>query len=421
VKRKDWQRKKFTKVANQEECQVLCDEFRGDNDEECNTIFLSYKSGGRNPYYICYLYKACNYLTTTKRKIPGTTFTKQPMGPKRSVANADYFYNNHGIDGACAKPSDDSTEEVYGIFGADTTTPDVEKMEDCQHLCDLSVTCTGYWWREARDSDSEDQCVVYEEPIETTHRDRGKCMIREFHPLTPVQDVSILLKLIPKRLEKLVVKVRRFAKRSAAWCEDAEDGTSGKDSCGAYSSVVDELLKLPLGGRNVMLKKEDKIYDVIYDVGDNLIRDVATQLRALREYRRIFRSSSNVNEDGEENRDVQEILNVAERWKDLCKETFLEPLRRITKTDRGRFSLWHVDSDKKHDTRNVVLLRQVLLSLEDEDDDDFYWMEPLLLAYHTLAEHYNTIIGRPLEDGSWELSKDLKLALSWHYIPGVNV
>ena len=71
-------KKKFTKVASREECEVLCDEFIGDNGEECNTIFLSYKSG-RNPYYICYLYQACNYLTTTKRKIPGTTFTKRKL------------------------------------------------------------------------------------------------------------------------------------------------------------------------------------------------------------------------------------------------------------------------------------------------------------------------------------------------------
>jgi len=382
---KDLAKRGWRKVYEQQECETLCDE-----QEDCNTIFLSYKNG-RNPYYKCYLFTGCNYLITFN--LFGTTFTKQPKGPARSVANADYIYDNHGIDGACARPSDDSTEEEYGIFGS-ATTPHADNMEDCQHLCNLSVTCTGYWWRE--DNESEDQCVLYEEPIETTHEDRGRCMIREFHPLTPVTDVAKLLKLIPKRLEKLVVLVRRSAKRSAAWCADAADGSRGKESCEEYSSVVDELLHLPEGGRNVKLKKDDV---PIYNVGDNAIRDVATLLRMLKAYEHTFQSPRAVNEDGKMNRHVQEILDVAEDWGELCKKDFLEPLERITTTDRGRYSPFHINSAEKHDTRNVVLLRQVLHSLEDTED--FYWMEPLLLAYHTLAEHYNTIIGRPLQDGSF--------------------
>lgn len=377
------------KVDSQAKCLEICDE----DTRGCNTVFAQRIPKRRgNDRFRCLLFSGCSYVMQNDENQLGATFTKQDQEPPRTVANTDYFYDYKGRYGACAKPSDDSTEEEYGVFGSADIKENVVNMLECQYQCDLMGTCTGYWWLPS----PEAQCVVYDEPIEATHALTGMCHIRTFHPLTPREQVAKFLKLVPVRLEKLVVLVQRSAKRGKRWCEAIEDESRAKSSCEEYMPILDELLdNLPAGGKNVKLKYEDDDYD--YDVGDNPIKVVAEQLRALKAFEN--EAAKDENSEGETNKHVKAIFDHAARFGGLCQDDFLGPLEEITNTNRGVWSAHNNNSEQKHDTRNVILLRIVLSSLNNIAE--FNWMEPLLFAYHTVAKHYNRHIGYPEPDGSF--------------------
>jgi len=380
------------KVDTQAKCQEICDE----DTRGCNTVFAQRIPKRRgNDLFRCLLFSGCSYVMQNDQNQIGATFTKQDQESPRTVANTDYFYDYTGRYGACAKPSDHSTEEQYGMFGS-AEIKDAVNMEECQYQCDLMGTCTGYWWLSSPDL----QCVVYQEPIEATHTSSGMCHIRTFHPLTPKEHVAKFLKFVPVRLEKLVVLVRRSAKRGKRWCEEAiEDESQAKSSCEEYMSILDALLELPEGGENVKLKFEDvdRKGRPLYDVGDNAIKVVAEQLRALKAFEN--KAARDQNSEGEPNKHVAAIFGHAARFGGLCQNDFLGPLEEITSTDQGVWSPHNINSEKKHDTRNVILLRIVFSSLDNIEE--FYWMEPLLFAYHTVAKHYNRHVGYPEPDGSF--------------------
>merc|ERR1719383_1506729 len=128
-------------------------------------------------------------------------------------------------------------------------------------------------------------------------------------------------------------------------------------------SILEALLTLPEGGRNVQLKFEDvdKNGRPLYDVGNNPIKVVAEQLRALKAFE--DKAARDQNSEGEPNKHVEKIFGHAERFGTLCQDEFLQPLQEITNTDRGVWSPHNINSEKKHDTRNVILLRIVLSAL----------------------------------------------------------
>jgi len=374
-----------------EECEDECS-----NDPECKLFFVIKEGRENKRKYDCYYFKSCNYVISYDRV--GTTYSKENE-PDRSVKNADSIYDSLYRGGACARKGSDGEE--WGVFAGGVIVPHDPRtltMEKCQYHCMQSATCTGYWWLNGEEEEDK-QCVIYDVEIEETNEHNGHCMIRQFHPLSPKEDVAVLLQLIPKRLEKLVVLVRRQAKRAKKWCEKTELVQSeATDACLQYMEIIDDFLALP---EEVALKKDDV---PAYDVDDNPIKTVATLLRQLKPMRNKF---TKLRDDGVPNRHAEGIFEAEEEFHDNCVDAFMEPLERITRTQVGQWSLFHINSEVKHDTRNVLLLKAVFEALEASQEDDyegFYWMEPLLFGYHQVVKHYKEI-GWPREDGSFDYGK----------------